>query len=94
MTGAKDATLQALRLTYNAAFAAHQQCLRALSEARLAGTTPSAALLDRETKARQELERARECLLAAMTEAITGRPPGDAAAPSSSNVENSPSGAS
>jgi hypothetical protein len=94
MTGAKDATLQALRLRYNAASAAHQQCLRALSEARLAGTAPSAALLDRETGARQELERARECLLAAMTEAITGRTPGDVAGPVSSNVEKNAPGAS
>jgi hypothetical protein len=94
MTGAKDATLQALRLKYNAAFAAHQQSLRALSEARLAGSTPSAALVERETRARQEVERAREGLLAAMTEAITGRPPGDAAESSSRNVENTPSGAS
>jgi hypothetical protein len=78
MTGTQDATLQALRLKYNAAVAAHQGCLRALTEAGLAGTTPSAWLIENENRARHELDQARERLLAAMTEAITGQP---AAAP-------------
>jgi hypothetical protein len=45
----------------------------------MASTTPSASLLESENSARSELQRARERLLAAMTEAITGQP---AAAPS------------
>jgi uncharacterized protein involved in exopolysaccharide biosynthesis len=72
MTGVKTSTLQALRLQYNAALAAQQGCMRALIEASMAGTLASAALVEREARARQELDRARERLLAAMTEAITG----------------------
>jgi hypothetical protein len=74
MKRSDDATLQALRLKYNAALAAHSGCLRALTDATIAGaTTPSAALLEAEAKARQELDRARDGLLAALTEAITGQ---------------------
>jgi hypothetical protein len=80
MTGAKDSTLQALRLKYNAAVAAHQGCLRMLTEAAMAGKTPSAALVENEGRARRELDLARDRLLAAITEAITGQP---AAAPCS-----------
>ncbi len=73
-----DATLQSLRLKYNAALAAHQGCLRALREAGMAGTTPPAALADNEARARLELEQVRDRLLAAMTEAITGHKAGEA----------------
>ena len=73
MTGGNDATLQSLRLTYNAALAAHQGCMRALTEASMAGTSPSAASVESEARARHELDRARGRLLAAMTEAITGQ---------------------
>jgi hypothetical protein len=80
MRARNDATLQALRLKYNAALDAHSGCLRALTDATLAGATvPSAALLEAEAKARQELDRARDRLLAALTEAITGQPPPAAA---------------
>jgi hypothetical protein len=78
MTG-REAKLQALRLTYNAALAAHQGCLRALTEATMAGTAAPAALVESESRARRELERARDRLLAAMTEAITGQPAFDSA---------------
>jgi hypothetical protein len=70
---ARDAPLQTLRLKYNAAVTAHQGCMRALTEASMAGAGPSHALVESEAKARQELERAREQLLAAMTQAITGK---------------------
>jgi hypothetical protein len=76
MTGVKDSTLQALRLKYNAALAAHQGCVRALTEAGMGGTPPSSAAIEAEARASAELERARTALLAAMTEAITGRPVG------------------
>jgi hypothetical protein len=74
MTGVKTSTLQALRLRYNAALAAQQGCMRALIEASMAGTVASAALVESEARARAELDQARERLLAAMTEAITGEP--------------------
>jgi hypothetical protein len=67
-----DATLQTLRLKYNAALAAHQGCTRALTEAMMAGTTPDKALVESEAKAREALNLARERLLAAMTQSITG----------------------
>jgi uncharacterized protein (DUF58 family) len=90
MTAMTDSTLQALRLRYNAALAAHQGCLRALREAGMAGTPVSAALRDNETRARRELEQARERLLAAMTEAITGQPAEAPAPVPSVRVENKP----
>jgi hypothetical protein len=74
MTGVKTATLRALRLRYNAALAAQQGCMRALIEASRAGAPASAALVESEARAREELQRARARLLAAMTEAITGEP--------------------
>ena len=79
MTGQREATLQALRLTYNAALAAHQGCMRALIEATMAGTVPTVAIVENEARARHELERVRERLLAAMTDAITGQPASDSA---------------
>jgi hypothetical protein len=77
MKSANDTTVQSLRLKYNAALAAHQGCLRALMDATMAGTDP-AALVDNEARARLELDRVRDQLLAAMTEAITGRKAGEA----------------
>jgi hypothetical protein len=75
MTRRKDATLQTLRLKYNAALAAHQGCTRALTEALMAGTSPTDSLVASEAKARETLNIAREQLLAAMTESITGEAP-------------------
>lgn len=90
MTDGNDAT-RSLRLKYNAALAAHQGCRRALTEASMAGTGPSPALVDNEAKARRELDRARDALLAAMTEAITGHKAGDPAPIQPLNhVENGP----
>jgi hypothetical protein len=90
MRGRNDATLQALRLKYNAALAAHSGCLRALTDATIAGAAvPSAALLEAEAKARQELDRARDGLLAALTEAITGQA---AAAPAPRAAQPAPPG--
>jgi hypothetical protein len=71
----QEATLQTLRLKYNAALAAHQGCTRALTEAMMAGTTPDKALVESEAKAREALNLARERLLAAMTQSITGEAP-------------------
>ena len=92
MTGAKDATLRTLRLKYNAALAAQQGCTRALTEANMAGTTPSAELVAQEARARQQLEHAREQLRAAMTEAITGQKAGEpiAGEPLPPNARNRP----
>jgi len=91
MTDGNDATRRSLRLKYNAALAAHQGCLRAFTEASMAGSAPSIALVENEAKAREELDLARERLLAAMTEAITGQVAGDPAAiPPANHVENSP----
>jgi hypothetical protein len=90
MTSGNDAT-RSLRLKYNAAVAAHKGCMRALTEASMAGTAPSAALVENEAKARRELDLARDALLAAMTEAITGHKAGDPAPlQPPSHVENGP----
>ena len=88
MRSAKDATLQSLRLKYNAALAAHQGCVRALMDASVAGTPP-AALVENEARARLELDRVRDGLLAAMTEAITGHTAGEPAPnqPAANDVE-------
>ena len=45
-------------------------------EARKAGGAPPAALVENEARARRELDRVRDGLLAAMTEAITGHKAG------------------
>ena len=51
MSGSRDTTLQALRLKYNAPLAAHQGCMRALTEASMAGAIASSALIESEAKA-------------------------------------------
>src|SRR5687768_1015237 len=95
MQGQNDATLQSLRLKYNAAVAAHQGCVRALMEASKAGGMPPSTLVENEVRARRELDRVRDGLLAAMTEAITGQkagappsnqPPGDGVEADSTDV--------
>jgi hypothetical protein len=77
-------------MSYNAALAGHQGCMRALTEAAMAGAKPPTALVESEARARQELERARDRLLAAITEAITGQPadPPTAGAPPPSESAN------
>ena len=64
-----DAATRDLRLTYNAAYAAHQSCVTALNEAIFAGKQPSQELLERETAAQRELTDARHRLLASISAA-------------------------
>jgi hypothetical protein len=66
MPWSRDANVQALRLKYNAAFAAHQTCARGLTEAGLGGTTPPVAAVNSEAQARVGLVLARKALFAAM----------------------------
>jgi hypothetical protein len=72
MPWANNPKIDALRRKYNAAFAAHHVCDRALIGARNAGDTPSPEAKEAELRTREELTRARDQLLAAITEAITG----------------------
>jgi hypothetical protein len=62
------AVLNALRMRYKAVSAAHQSCVRALTEANMSGAAATPELLTNETKVRQELTEARAALLAAMAE--------------------------
>lgn len=55
-------------MKYQAAYAAHQSCLRALTEAGLSGGVVSARLLEQEAAALRELSKIRADLLAAMAE--------------------------
>jgi len=64
----KEGAFLALRLRYNSAYAAHQSCLRALSEFR----TRPPDLVANEAKALDGLAEARRNLLTAMTEAASG----------------------
>jgi hypothetical protein len=61
-----DPTVQALRLKYNAAFAAHQASAKGLTEAGLGGMTPPPAAVANEAQARFGLVSARAALFAAM----------------------------
>jgi len=65
-----DPTMQALRLTYNAAVAAHAACARALSEAVLRGDQPTPDLVKAEARAKARLSEARERLHTAMAAAM------------------------
>jgi hypothetical protein len=67
-----EAMLQELRMRYNAAHTAYQACVRAVSEATMSGSFPSARLLDQEAKALGALTKARAALLAAMAGAGRG----------------------
>jgi hypothetical protein len=66
MPWSHDPNVQALRLKYNAAFAAHQASARGLSQAGVGGTVPSSAAVDSEARARVGLVSARAALFAAM----------------------------
>jgi hypothetical protein len=68
VAGQSEAALHALRMKYKAVFTAHQNCVRALTEANMSGAPAAAELLAQETKARQELAEARAALMAAMTD--------------------------
>lgn len=66
MPWSHDPSVQALRLTYNAAIAAHAACARVLTEASIRGETPSHAAMEAEVAARARLDDARSKLHAAM----------------------------
>ena len=73
-----DPALQELRMRYQAAYTAHQACVRAVSEATMSGIMPSAAMLEQEAKALRALTKLRTSLLAAMAEGDgAAAPPGD-----------------
>ena len=74
MPRAAEAVLQELRMRYQAAHAAYQGCVRALTEAAMSGTTPSATLLEQESKALGVLTQTRANLLAAMAADADGPP--------------------
>ncbi len=61
------AALQTLRMRYNVALTAHQNCLRALTEANMSGA-PTSELAANEAKARQALVETRAALLVAIAE--------------------------
>jgi hypothetical protein len=67
-----DPALQELRMRYQAAYTAHQACVRAVTEATMSGIVPSSAMLEQEAKALGALTKARAGLLAAMAEANGG----------------------
>ena len=69
-----EAALQELRMRYQAAHAAYQACVRALTEAGMSGATPSATLLEQEAKALGALTQTRAKLLAAMAADDEGPP--------------------
>lgn len=68
MPRATDAVLHELRLRYQAAYTAYQTCVRAVTEATMAGDVPSPTLLEKEAKALGILTGLRASLLAAMAE--------------------------
>jgi hypothetical protein len=77
MPPVNDAVLQELRMRYHAAYTAYQSCVRAVAEATMAGSLPSAALLEGEAKALGALNSLRARLMAAMAgEPGGGSPPG------------------
>ena len=75
---ASDPALHELRMRYQAAYTAHQACVRAVTEATMSGIMPSSAMLEQEAKALAALTKLRATLLASMAEAAGGAaPPGD-----------------
>jgi len=64
--GETETALPALRMRYKAVFTAHQDCVRALTEATMSGGPATPELLAKEMKVRQELAETRAALLAAM----------------------------
>ena len=65
---ATEAALLVLRMKYNAAYAAHQGRVRALTEAAMSGEVASHTLIESEAAALRALTEARENLLAGMRE--------------------------
>jgi hypothetical protein len=64
-----EADLRQLRLRYNAAYSAYQNCVIALNEAAMSGQAASQELLHNEAAALRDLTEARAALLAAMASA-------------------------
>jgi hypothetical protein len=64
-----EADLRQLRLRYNAAYSAYQNCVIALNEAAMSGQAASQELLKNEAAALRDLTEARATLLAAMASA-------------------------
>jgi len=64
-----EADLRQLRLRYNAAYSAYQNCVIALNEAAMSGQAASQELLQNEAAALRDLTEARAALLAAMSSA-------------------------
>jgi len=73
MPPVSETVLQELRMRYNAAYAAYQACVRAVSEAAMSGSLASPALLEREAQALSALNKARATLMAAMAGAAGGQ---------------------
>jgi hypothetical protein len=69
-----DPTMQALRMAYNAAVAAHAERARAVTEALMRGEADPAELIEAEAKARHQKEVARRKLHAAMARALEPPP--------------------
>ena len=65
-------------MRYQAAYTAYQACVRAVTEATMSGSIPSATLLEHEAKALGALTKTRANLLAAMADAAgpAAPPPG------------------
>jgi hypothetical protein len=61
-----EAVRHELRMRYHAAYTAYQACVRAVAEATMAGSLPSATLLEQEAKALGALNKLRASLMAAM----------------------------
>ena len=68
----KDAAIQSLRLTYNAAVSAYLTRSRAVMEATLRGDVPTPPLVEAEQKAKLRLEEVRAKLHGAMVSAVSG----------------------
>jgi hypothetical protein len=64
-------------MRYQAAYAAYQACVRAMTEATMSGSPPSSTLLEQEAKALGALTKTRASLLAAMADegGVAGPPP-------------------
>lgn len=76
MPTSRHAALRALRMKYNAANSAYQDCVRVRTEATMSGGALSLEQVEREVAALRTLNRIRDELLAAMTESA-GQSPGD-----------------
>lgn len=72
MPWSNNASIQALRMQYNAALAAHTSAKRALIDATITGAKPSTEIVETEKRTSVVLEGVRAKLLAEMTQAITG----------------------